>query len=127
VQRVRDVEPLQQDRGVALGRVAVLLADDALELAEAHAVGVGHVGLRVERVALLERVQRRALPMITVSMTRWASKANWSWRSTPSFGGTHDRALLRVELARQELHERRLAGAVRPREAVAPTRGERRR
>ena len=36
-------------------RVAVLFADDALELAEAHAVLVGHVGLRVEPLALLER------------------------------------------------------------------------
>ena len=53
VQRVGDVEALQQNGGVALGRVAVLLADDALELAETHAVLVGHVGLRVERVALL--------------------------------------------------------------------------
>ena len=55
VQRVGDVEPLQQNRGVALGFVAVLVADDALELAEAHAFGVGHLGLRVEQLALLER------------------------------------------------------------------------
>ena len=44
VQRVGDVEALQQNRRVALGRVAVLVADDALELAEAHAVVVGQVG-----------------------------------------------------------------------------------
>ena len=56
VQRVGDVEALQQHRGVALGRVAVFLADDALELAETHAVVVRHVGLGVERVAFLERV-----------------------------------------------------------------------
>ncbi len=57
VQLVRDVEPLQQDRGVALGAVAVLVADNPFELAEAHAVVVGHVGaLVVEPFTLLERV-----------------------------------------------------------------------
>ena len=40
---------------VALGRVAVFFADDALELAEAHAVRVGQVRLRVEQLALLKR------------------------------------------------------------------------
>ena len=52
---VGNIEALQQDRRVALGLVAVLFADDAFELAEAHAVGVGHLGLGVEEVALFER------------------------------------------------------------------------
>ncbi len=55
VQLVGDVEPLQQHRGVALGRIPVLFADDALELAEAHAILVRHVGLGVELIALLQR------------------------------------------------------------------------
>jgi hypothetical protein len=41
---VRDVEALQQRRRIALGGVAVFLADDALELTEAHALLVGHGG-----------------------------------------------------------------------------------
>ena len=56
VQRVGDVETLQQHRRVALGGVAVLLADDALELAEPHAVLVRHVGLVIEPVALGHRL-----------------------------------------------------------------------
>ena len=55
VQMVRDIEPLQQNRRIALRRVAVLFADDALELAEAHAVLVGHRRLGVQELALLER------------------------------------------------------------------------
>ncbi len=55
VELVGNVEPLQQHGGIALGAVAVLVADDALEFAEAHAVRVGHVGLGVEDFALLER------------------------------------------------------------------------
>ena len=55
MQLVRNVEALEQDRGVGLGGVAVFLADDALQLAQPHAVLVGHVGLGVEELALLER------------------------------------------------------------------------
>ena len=55
VELVRDVEALQEDRRVALGGVSVLFADDPLELAEPHAVVVGHLGLGVEPLALLER------------------------------------------------------------------------
>ena len=62
VQLVGDVEALQQDRGVAFGRVAVLLADDAFELAEAHAVGLGHLGLGVEELALFERAPQALVP-----------------------------------------------------------------
>ena len=39
---VGNVEALQQDRGVAFGGVTVLFADDALELAQAHARFVRH-------------------------------------------------------------------------------------
>jgi hypothetical protein len=41
VERLWNVEALQQNRGVALGGIAVFVADDAFELAEAHAVRVG--------------------------------------------------------------------------------------
>ena len=116
VQLLGDVEPLQQHGRVALGGVAVLLADDALELAETHAVVVRHVGLRVEALALLER---RPEPGVAhddgVDARGSWSNANWSCRRTPSFSGADDRALLRRELAGQQLHERGLAGAVRAR------------
>jgi hypothetical protein len=36
-----NVEAVEQDGGVGFGGVAVLVADDAFELAQAHAVGVG--------------------------------------------------------------------------------------
>ena len=45
VQVLADIEPLQQHGGVALGRVPVLFADDAFELAQAHAVLIGERGL----------------------------------------------------------------------------------
>ena len=71
VQRVGDVEPLQQHGGVAFGRVAVLVADDAFELAEAHAVLVGQRRpSRRARSRSSSALHSRALPMITVSMAR---------------------------------------------------------
>ena len=56
MERLRNVEPLQQNRGVALGRVAVFVADDAFELAEAHAVRVGQRRLGVQPLAFFERL-----------------------------------------------------------------------
>ena len=55
VQRVFDAQPVEQDGGVGLRGVAALFADDAFELAEAHAVFVGQLVVRlvVERVALV--------------------------------------------------------------------------
>ena len=62
--------PCSSIGGVALRRVAVLLADDAFELAQAHAVLVRHVGLVVEPSRSSSALHSRWLPMITVSMTR---------------------------------------------------------
>ena len=124
VQRVGDVEACEQDRGVALGGVAVLFADDAFELAEAHAVVVGHVGLRVERLALLER---RPEPRVAHDHRVDDAELVEGELVLPEDAelvGPGDRALLRRQLAGQQLHEGRLAGAVRPGEAVAAARGE---
>ena len=49
-----DVEAVEEDGGVGFGGVAVFVADDAFELAEAHAVGVGELGLLVDAVALFK-------------------------------------------------------------------------
>jgi hypothetical protein len=49
-----DVEAVEENGGVGFGGVAVLVADDAFELAETHAVGVGHLGLLVDAVALFK-------------------------------------------------------------------------
>ena len=54
VELVGDVETLEQDGGVGFGFVAVFIADDAFELAEAGAVFVGHLGLVVDDLALFQ-------------------------------------------------------------------------
>ena len=127
VQRVFDAEAVEQDGGVGLGGVAALFADDAFEFAEAHAVFVGQlvVGLGVERVALCRAFQSGALPMITVSITRNSSKANWSWRRTPSFLGRVTEPLVGSISPVQDLHQSGLAGAVRTGDGIAAPRQER--
>ena len=127
VQRVGDVEPLQEHRRVALGGVPILLADDALELAEAHPVVVCHVGLGVELVAFLE-----CAPEPLVAHDDGVGDAILVERvlilpQHAELARPRDRASLRLGLARQQLHERGLAGTVRARQAVAPPRRERRR
>ena len=54
VEFVGDVEALEEDGGVGFGFIAVFIADDAFELAEAGAVFVGHLGLVVDDFALFE-------------------------------------------------------------------------
>ena len=122
---VGDVESLEQDRRVALRRVAVLLPDDALELAEPDAILVREVGLLVERIAFLKRGPQPCIPHDhcvddAERLERELVLADQSDLLRPDDG-----ALLGIEVARQDLHERGLAGAVRPRQPVAPARRER--
>ena len=55
VQFVGNIQTLQQDRGIALSRITVLFPDNAFQLTELHAIGVCHVVLGINRVALLQR------------------------------------------------------------------------
>ena len=64
--------------------------------------------------------------MMTVSITRYASKANWSWLKHAQLPRTHHRSLLRIHFAGQDLHERGFARAVGPGQAIALARRERR-
>ncbi len=116
---VGDIEALQQDRRVALRFVAVLFADDALELAEAHAVGVGHLGLGVEKVALFERG-----PQAMVAHDHRVDDAQLVvgeliLLEDAELLRADDAALLRRLLAGEQLHEGGLARAVGAGQAVA--------
>ena len=124
VQVVRDIEPLQQNRGVAFRCVPVLLADDAFELAEAHAVGLGHLGLGVEELPFFERAPQTLVPHDDRVDHAELIEGELVLAEDAKLVGPRDRALLRGQLARQQLHERRLAGAVGACEAVAPAGGE---
>ncbi len=120
VHLVGNIEALQQDRGVAFRRVAVFLADDPLELTKTHAVVVRHFRLRVERLAFGQRG-----PQAVVAHDHRVDDAEFVERVLilaqhaelvrPDHG-----ALLRRELAGQQFHEGRFAGAVGAAQAVSP-------
>ena len=121
VERVRNIEALQQDRGVAFGRIPVLFADDPFELAEPHAVVVGHVGLGIELLAFCEgRPQARVAHDHRVDDAELV-ECELILAQHAELGGAHDIALLRRKLTGQQLHERGFAGAVRTGQAVPPS------
>ena len=113
-----NIEALQQDGRVALGGVAVLLADDSLELAKPHAVRVSELGLRVENVARLERVPQPLVAHDDRVDHAELVEGELILSQDAELVGRHDGTLLRRQIARQQLHERRLARAVRTRETV---------
>ena len=98
---LRNVEALQQNRGVALCAVAVLFADDALELAEAHALLVGHRGLVVEQFALLERRPQAGVAHDDRVDHPERIEGELVLAEHAELVGPHDRALLRLELSGQ--------------------------
>ena len=122
MQLVGNVEALQQDRGVALRFVAVFLADNAFELAEAHAVFVGHVGLGVEDVALLERAPQPLVAHDHRVDDAELVEGELVLLEHAELLRPDDVALLRLLLAGEQLHEGRLARAVRPGQAIAAAR-----
>ncbi len=124
---VRNVEPLQEDCGVAFRRVPVFFADDALELAEAHAGLVGHLGLRVELVAFEEGVPQTVVTHDDRIDDAMLVERELILLQDAEFRGPHDGTLLGIELAGEQFHEGGFAGPVRARQAVPPARRKGRR
>ena len=121
VQRFRDIEAVEQNRGVALGGVAVVFGDDAFEFAEPHAVFVGHVGLGVNLVALGKRVPQRTVAHDDRVDHAESVESKLILTQNAEALGADDGALLGVDLAREDLHEGGFAGTVRSGEAIAPS------
>jgi hypothetical protein len=119
VQLVRNVQALEQDRRVALRRVAVFFADDALELGQADAILVTELRLCVENLA---RLQRLPEPRIAhddgvddpKGVERELILAQHTELVRPDDG-----AFLGQGFAGQELHERGLARPVGSGEPIA--------
>ncbi len=121
VQLGGDAHAEQQLAGARLGGVAVVFADLALELGGVHVVVLGGVRVGVDRVALLDR-----RPQLLVAHHHHVEHAHVFIRELVLAQVGHalvrilgDVAGARVEDAAQDLHERRLAGAVGADQAVA--------
>ena len=124
VLRHRDAEPGEQLGRVRLGGIAVLLGDDVLELAEALSLGVGDLGEGEDRLLLLHRGPER--PVAHQDDVEHPSLLEAELVLLEDGGPLRagDRAVVGLEHTLEDLHEGRLAGAVRPGEAVALAGGE---
>ena len=119
VKRLGDIEAVQQNGGVALGRVAVLVADNAFELAQAHAVFIGHLGFLVDAVALFKRGPQRLVAHDDGVDDAISIEGELILAQHAELARAHHRALLRFEFAGENLHEGGLAGAIGSGQPVA--------
>ena len=124
MQFVGNIEALQQDGSVALGSVAVFFAYCSFKLTQPHTIFVGHFRLGIDSVALFQ-----CRPETLIAHDHGVNHAigiegKLVLAQHPELFGADDRTFLRVLFTCQELHKRRLAGAVGAGEAVALSRHE---
>ena len=126
VQRVFDAQAVEQHGGVGLGGVAALFADDAFEFAEAHAVVVGQLVVRlgVEVVALRERLPQRRVAHDHGVDDAEVVEGELVLAQNAELLRARDGSLGRLEFAGQDLHQGRFAGAVGAGDGVTPARRE---
>ena len=119
-----NVQTVEQNGGVALSRVAIILRDHAFEFAKPHAVFIGHVGLCVKLVTLGERRPKRAVAHNhgIDHAVRVERELILAQHAEPLRAG--DVAFLKLKLACEQLHKGGLARAVWPGQSVAPPRLE---
>ena len=119
VEFLGNVEAIEEDSGVGLGGVAVLVADGAFELAKPHAVGVGEVGFVVDAVALFKSGPEAPVAHDDGVDDAVGVEGELILAEYAELARADDGTFLRVELAGEDLHEGGLAGAVGSGEAVA--------
>jgi len=119
VQFIGDVEALKQNGSVAFGGVAVFLADDSFQLAELHAISIGDFRLGINAVALLSGRPQALVAHNDGVDCAITIKGKLVLAQDADLLRVDDRALLRLDLAGQKLHESGFARAVRPGQAIA--------
>ena len=108
-----NVQTLQQSSGIGFGRVAAVVADDPLKLAEAHAVLVGPIRcIFVEPFAFLQRLPQRGVPHDHGVDDAVVIERELILAEDADFLGARNRTLGWLQFAGQDFHERRLTGAI---------------
>ena len=123
---VGNVESLKQNGGIAFGGVAVFFADNAFEFTELHPVGVGHLGLFVDRVALLHGRPQAFVAHDYGVNRRVGVESELVLAQHTDLARTDDRPFLRVDFAAEQFHECGFSSAVGPGQAIALARRKRR-
>ena len=122
MQRGFHAQAVEQHGGVGLRGVAAFLADDAFELAQAHAILVGELVVRfgVERVAFFERPPERRVAHDDRVDDAKRVEGELILAQNAELLGARDRAFGRLQIAGQDLHQRRFSGAVGTGDGIAP-------
>ena len=119
-------QAVQKGRRVGLRFPAVHVREFGLQLRRSDAVLVGEVLLHVDRVLLLHDLEQARVPAHDRVENGVVVIAEMILLQEGQALARRDRheALRRLELAREDLQERRLSGAVRADDAVAVSLGE---
>jgi len=124
VQFVGNIEPLQQNRSIRFGGVAVLFANDAFQLAELHSVFIRKFRLGMNPIALFHRGPQALVAHHHGIDDTVGVKGKLVLAQHAELLRTHDGPLLGIEFAGQKPHKRRLARAVRSGKTIALARRE---
>ncbi len=121
VQWFVDTEAIEKNCSVGFGSVSVLFADDSFEFAETHAVLVGEFVVRfgVEGFAFLQRFPKPRVAHDDGVDHAIFVKRELVLAQNAEFFRPRDVTFGRFELAREDFHERGLAGAIRAGNGVA--------
>ncbi len=124
VEFVVNIETLEENCGVGFCAVAVFVADDALELAETHAVSVSHFRLLIDGVTFCERCPERCVAHDDGVDNAESVVGELILTQDAELAGADDGAFLRVEFAGEYLHEGGFTGAVGASQTVTTTGNE---
>src|SRR5579862_10038397 len=127
MQFVANIEPLQQDRSVTLSGISVFFADNAFQLSELHSVFIRKLSLRMNAVALFHRSPQTLVAHHHGVDNAIGVEGKLILAQYAELLWTHDSSLLRIKFAGQKVHKRSFTCAVRPGQAIALARRERRR
>ena len=126
VQLLGNVETLQKNCGIALSRVAVFFADNALKLAKLHAVFVGHVVLCVDCVSLLHGRPEAPIAHDYGIDNSEGIEGELILAKNSELAGTNDSPFLWLQFPAKQLHERGLTCTVGTGQTISLARRERR-
>ena len=118
VQSLRNIQTIQQNCRVALRRIAVVFRDHAFQFAEAHAVVVGQFGLLVESFALFQSSPKTFVAHDDGIDDTIRIKRELVLAQDTNPARETNIALLGLKFTRQDFHERRFPGTIRPGQTV---------
>ena len=122
MQRFRNIQTLEQNRGVRFRGIAAFVSDNALELAHAHAVFVGPVGgIGVERFTLLQRVPERSVAHDHRIQNAVGIEGELILAQDPDLLRPGYGTLGGFNFAGQDFHERGFARSIGAGDGVAPS------